>query len=109
MTNSVQTTVPKKKRSFGEWAKSRDGQQVFVMLAFMVLPLVLLFVFTYSLIYIKGDKSMPILFFAPFLISMGEMAFFSTNSYGLIMYFFIAIYLIDGIKESEFEQLTQEI
>ena len=47
MTNSVQTTVPKKKRSFGEWAKSRDGQQVFVMLAFMTLPLVLLFVFTY--------------------------------------------------------------
>lgn len=47
MTNSVQTTVPKKKRSFGEWAKSRDGQKVFVMLAFMTLPLVLLFVFTY--------------------------------------------------------------
>lgn len=47
MTNSVQATVPKKKRSFGEWAKSRDGQKVFVMLAFMVLPLVLLFVFTY--------------------------------------------------------------
>ena len=47
MTNSVQTTVPKKKRSFGEWAKSRDGQKVFVMLAFMTLPVVLLFVFTY--------------------------------------------------------------
>lgn len=37
----------KKKRTFGEWARSRDGQQVFVMVAFMVIPLVLLFVFTY--------------------------------------------------------------
>lgn len=37
----------KKKRTFGEWARSRDGQKVFVMVAFMIVPLVLLFVFTY--------------------------------------------------------------
>ena len=37
----------KEKRTLGEWARSRDGQKVFVMLAFMVLPLVLLIVFTY--------------------------------------------------------------
>lgn len=47
MAKSVQPTVPKRKRSFGEWAKSRDGQKVFVMIAFMIVPLVLLFVFTY--------------------------------------------------------------
>ncbi|MDE7250766.1 MAG: sugar ABC transporter permease [Lachnospiraceae bacterium] len=35
------------KRSFGQWATSRDGQKVFVMVAFMVVPLLLLFVFTY--------------------------------------------------------------
>lgn len=46
-TSNVQATVPKRKRSFGEWARSRDGQKVFVMLAFMVLPLALLLVFTY--------------------------------------------------------------
>ena len=37
----------KKKRSFKQWIKSRDGQQVLVMFAFMVVPLLLLFVFTY--------------------------------------------------------------
>ncbi len=37
----------KKKRTIGEWARSRDGQKLFVMIAFMVVPLVLLFTFTY--------------------------------------------------------------
>ena len=40
-------TVTRKKRTFGEWARSRDGQKVFVMVAFMTIPLLLLFVFTY--------------------------------------------------------------
>lgn len=40
-------TVSKKKRTFLEWAKSRDGQKVFVMFAFMTIPLFLLFLFTY--------------------------------------------------------------
>lgn len=35
------------KRSFGQWATSRDGQKVFVMVTFMIVPLLLLFVFTY--------------------------------------------------------------
>ena len=37
----------KHKRSFKEWIRSRDGQRVLVMFAFMVVPLLLLFVFTY--------------------------------------------------------------
>ena len=41
------TVAPLKKRTFLEWARSRDGQKVFVMIAFMVIPLVLLFTFTY--------------------------------------------------------------
>ena len=40
-------TTQKKKRSIGEWARSRDGQKVFVMIAFLIVPLVLLIVFTY--------------------------------------------------------------
>ena len=40
-------TTQKKKRSFGEWARSRDGQKVFVMIAFLIVSLVLLIVFTY--------------------------------------------------------------
>lgn len=35
------------KRTFGQWATSRDGQKVFVMVTFMVVPLFLLFLFTY--------------------------------------------------------------
>lgn len=37
----------KRKRTFSEWIKSRDGQKFLVLLAFMVVPLVLLMVFTY--------------------------------------------------------------
>lgn len=37
----------RQKRTFGQWARSRDGQKVFVMIAFMVVPLLLLFTFTY--------------------------------------------------------------
>lgn len=40
-------SVAHKKRTFGQWAGSRDGQKVFVITAFMIIPLVLLFVFTY--------------------------------------------------------------
>lgn len=35
------------KKTLGEWATSRDGQKVLVMVTFMVVPLLLLFVFTY--------------------------------------------------------------
>lgn len=41
------TQAAKRKRTFGEWARSRDGQKVFVMVAFMIIPLLLLFTFTY--------------------------------------------------------------
>lgn len=37
----------KPKRTFSEWLRSRDGQKVLIMIAFMVIPLLLLFVFTY--------------------------------------------------------------
>ena len=37
----------KKPFSFTKWAKSRNGQQVIICVAFMTIPLLLLFVFTY--------------------------------------------------------------
>lgn len=40
-------TATKKKRTFGEWVKSRDGQKVIVIVTFLLIPLLLLFVFTY--------------------------------------------------------------
>ncbi|MCR5604563.1 MAG: sugar ABC transporter permease [Lachnospiraceae bacterium] len=47
MSASANTTVKKNKRTFGEWLRSRDGQRVLVMLAFLIIPMVLLMVFTY--------------------------------------------------------------
>lgn len=45
---AAMTRAPRaQKRTFGQWARSRDGQKVFVMVAFMIVPLVLLFAFTY--------------------------------------------------------------
>lgn len=44
---SEMMTGKTQKRSLGQWAASRDGQKVFVMIAFMIIPLLLLFVFTY--------------------------------------------------------------
>ncbi len=35
------------KKSFGEWIKSRKGQQMLIILAFTIIPLILLLVFTY--------------------------------------------------------------
>lgn len=35
------------KKSFGEWIRSRKGQQMLIILAFTIIPLILLFVFTY--------------------------------------------------------------
>lgn len=40
-------TTMKKKKSFIQWLKSRKGQQVTICIAFMFIPLLLLFVFTY--------------------------------------------------------------
>ena len=47
MSALANTTVKKNKRTFGEWLRSRDGQKVLVMLAFLIIPMVLLMVFTY--------------------------------------------------------------
>lgn len=40
-------TKQKKTFSLGKWAKSREGQKVLIVLAFSIIPLLLLFVFTY--------------------------------------------------------------
>ncbi len=39
--------VAKPRKTFGQWLKSRKGQQTVVIVAFSVIPLLLLFVFTY--------------------------------------------------------------
>lgn len=47
MATKKMASLPQRKRSLGEWIGSRDGQKVLVITAFMIIPLTLLFVFTY--------------------------------------------------------------
>ena len=47
MNASANASVKRNRRTFGEWLRSRDGQKVLVMLAFLIIPMVLLMVFTY--------------------------------------------------------------
>lgn len=46
MATMTQTVNPNKK-SFSQWLRGRKGQQMLVMIAFMIIPLLLLFTFTY--------------------------------------------------------------
>ena len=47
MATAVNTVKEKKPFSLGKWIKSRKGQQVLICGAFIIIPLLLLFVFTY--------------------------------------------------------------
>lgn len=47
MNASANASVKRNRRTFGEWLRSRHGQKVLVMLAFLIIPMVLLMVFTY--------------------------------------------------------------
>ena len=40
-------TVGTQKKSFSQWVRSRKGQQAIIIVAFMIIPLALLFTFTY--------------------------------------------------------------
>lgn len=59
----------------------------------------IVFFYTYFSIYKIGKNDITTIFFAPFLVSMGEMAFFSTNNFAIILYFYFAIYISNGFIE----------
>lgn len=47
MNASVNAVKTSNKRTFSEWLSSRDGQKVLVISAFLIIPMILLMVFTY--------------------------------------------------------------
>ncbi len=62
-----------------------------------------IFVMIYGNILKSGDKRNLALFIVPFMISMGEMVFFSSNNCALVLYFYFAVYFRDSsnsIKQS---------
>ena len=59
----------------------------------------ILFFLAYIKIFFVGSKSDFILFIIPFSVCMGEMAFFSTNNFAIVLYFYFAIYIVKGIQK----------
>ncbi len=60
----------------------------------------LFFIIAYGFIYMQGNKEKLLLFAAPILASMSEMAFFSTNGNAIYFYFFYGIYIVNGARKN---------
>lgn len=66
-----------------------------------------LFIILFGWMFFRIDKAKAILFFPPFVTSMGEMMFFSTNNIAIIFYIMLAFCLIKKIPESKIETNLQ--
>jgi hypothetical protein len=75
-----------------------NGNIILAILADTGIFGMILFILAYAKLYFAGRGMLSTIFFVPFAVSMGEMSFFSTNNFGIIMYFMLAIFLADGIK-----------
>lgn len=78
---------------------TENGNIISALLGDMGIIGTLLFVFCYGYLFRKGKNRSVCLFAAPFLISMGEMVFFSTNSIAIILYILFACYLYEEKPE----------
>lgn len=55
----------------------------------------------------RGNINGYTIFIVPFLVSMGEMAFFSTNNFAIILYLYFAIFMADKLKSSSNNDVYQ--
>ncbi len=76
---------------------TEDGNLFFALLCQTGIIGLVLFTLAYGRIFINGKGTL--LFFSPILICISEMTFFSTNNVGLLLYFFYAIFINNGVKE----------
>lgn len=74
-----------------------DGNLFFALLCQSGIIGFILFFLAYGRIFINGKGAL--LFFSPILICISEMTFFSTNNVGILLYFFYAIYISNGVDE----------
>lgn len=72
------------------------GNLLFAIIGETGIAGMLVFSIYYGSILLKSKKDTMCLALAPFLVSMGEMTFFSTNNCGIILYFLIACAYISG-------------
>lgn len=79
---------------------TENGNLATALLGDMGIIGTLFFGVCYSRIYLmgKGNPFGYTVFIIPFVVSMGEMAFFSTNNFGIVLYLYFAIYLSDGLR-----------
>lgn len=77
-----------------------NGNLIMALLADTGMIGTFLFAILFTKIVKRGEGI--VLFLAPILVSMGEMVFFSTNSLGILLYFYYGIYL-KSREENKFE------
>lgn len=62
----------------------------------------LVFILCYYQLFRLGRGNKIVLFVIPFVVSMGEQSFFSTNNFAIIMYLYLSIFVADGLKKMNF-------
>jgi len=77
---------------------TENGNLILAILGDLGIVGSILFVIVYRVLFCYGSNGLDIAFFIPFLVCMGEMSFFSTNNFGIILYAILALYLSEGIK-----------
>lgn len=64
----------------------------------------IMFILCYLRLLKLGWGNKIVLFIIPFVVSMGEQSFFSTNNFAIIMYIYISIFVADGLKEINLDE-----
>ena len=79
---------------------TENGNLILALLGDLGLIGTILFFICYIEIFLlgKGNINGYTIFVVPFLVCMGEMSFFSTNNFGIILYLYFAIYISDNMN-----------
>ena len=82
---------------------TENGNIITALLGDLGILGIIIFVLSYGYIWRKGRKngSNVLIFITPFLVSMGEMVFFSTNNMAIFLYMFFACFLYDDQKQKK--------
>lgn len=92
-----------KSYSFSFDLVTENGNLVLAILGDMGIIGMLLFLICYVKLFFVGRNNINgyAIYAAPFLVCMGEMSFFSTNNFGIILYLYFAIYMSDNKRNHE--------
>ncbi len=77
---------------------TENGNLILALLGDVGIIGLILFIVAYTYIYRLGKGVVSTIFFIPFIASMGEMSFFSTNNFAIVFYMYLAVYVCDGVN-----------